>query len=192
MPRSNSDNSGPLRLFVAVYPPSDASERLAASASVEGLPAHRVVPSRQLHMTLHFIGEVWPNRLDATVESVERSAAGLRAFSLRASRIITLPERGPARLIAAETDAPPPLLELHDRLVHRLARSVKARERGRFLPHITLLRFAAPVDGVARSDTIPAVEFDVSDVHLVRSRLKATGAEHESIHRVKLQDTARR
>ena len=50
--------------------------------------------------------------LTAVTESVERSASGVKACTLTAGRLISLPNRGPARLVAVTTDAPPSILEI--------------------------------------------------------------------------------
>jgi RNA 2',3'-cyclic 3'-phosphodiesterase len=116
-------------------------------AQVERLalpPETRLTPAEQVHMTLQFIGDTPASEMEATMESVRRAAAVLPAFTLNLRRLMRLPERGPARLIAAETDAPPALLELQRRLASRLARNVRARAGDRFTPHMTLCRFAAP------------------------------------------------
>ena len=104
-----------LRVFVGIYPPSDGEGTQAAALleTLTGLtlPSHRIVPSEQLHLTVHFVGDVSSRDLDRTIESVARSAAGLESFSLCPLKLISLPTRGRARLIAIETDRPAQLLE---------------------------------------------------------------------------------
>lgn len=183
-----SERPRPLRLFVGAYPPPEVVERLHAALPRDELPAHRLVPAEQVHLTLQFIGDCPPGRsLDDVVESVRRSASGLAAFRLTPRRLITLPTRGPVRLVAAETDAPPPLLELKRRLVTRLAQP-GAKERRGFRPHLTLLRFARPARA-ERLDCVLADEtlsFEVDRVVLVRSTLHAGGARHAHLHEVTL------
>lgn len=173
--------AAPMRLFVALYPPEDA--RRAALRALQKLDPppdarHRACPLEQVHMTVHFIGDTAERELDRTLESVQRSAAGLAPFDLAPLRLVTLPERGRPRLIALETDAPPTLLEIQRRLVQRLARSPRARTGDRFRPHLTLCRFTAsanprPVDAPV---SLPA--FRISELVLMRSILRPTGAEH--------------
>src|SRR5687768_18549446 len=102
-----------LRLFVAAYPPRDIAQAMLDAMRALKLPSHRATVCEQLHMTLQFIGDTPARDLETTIESVERAAAGLSAFELAVRSLIQLPQRGPARLIAAETDAPATLLELH-------------------------------------------------------------------------------
>ncbi len=174
-PRSN------LRLFVAIYPPPEVIAKLLGSLESHDLPEHRTVPAEQVHMTLHFIGDVPTKQLDATIESVQRATAGISAFDLTVQRLITLGQRGQARLVAAETDRPPELLEIHRRLVTRLACSVRHNPSDRFRPHLTLCRFKKPTKGIALDSPLDAEPFRVRQVVLMKSTLRSDGAQHHEI-----------
>lgn len=166
------------RLFVAAYPPLEASENLLQQArAAADLPGRWTAPE-QLHLTLLFIGETDARQLASVSESVERACAGLRAFDLSPTRLRTLPERGEIRLLAVQTDAPPTLLELQRRLVHRLARPAQRARADTFLPHLTLVRF--PHDArVERLDRdLEAQAFRIDRVRLMESRLGQRGASH--------------
>jgi len=179
--------AGGLRLFVAAYPPAEWIECWRERLSALTLPPHRLTPPEQIHLTLHFLGDTPEAELETVVESVSRSCAGLAAAELRALRFLTLPTRGPARLVAVETDAPPSLLELQRRLAQRLARRPHARPGNRYLPHLTLCRFRTPgrvklaeealaplLDASSRA----AAPFPLREVKLVRSVLGSAGARH--------------
>lgn len=172
-----------LRLFVAVYPPLDVARAMVDA--VERLSiAGRMTPIEQVHMTVQFIGDTPAREMESVIESVARSAAGLERFVLTPRRLMSLPERGAARLIAAEMDAPAALLEMHRRLAHRLARNVRERAGDRFLAHMTLLRYKA---GGARVDAaLNAPGFEVREVSLMRSVLGPAGARHEVVREVLL------
>lgn len=172
---------GSLRLFVAVYPPTETASGLVRRLAGLDIPAHRATPTGQCHLTLQFIGDTAPARLSEVVESVERSAAGLEAFDLCPMRLVSLPHRGPARLVAAETDAPATLLELQRRLVHRLARRPRGRGEERFFPHLTLCRFRSPTRIEPIEVPIQAEAFRVDRVVLMESRLSPGGAEHREV-----------
>lgn len=79
MARSTKD----LRLFIAIYPPKEIARELLEWLGAFDLPPHRLTPIDQVHLTLQFIGDVTPGRLKETIESVERSAAGLDAFEMQ-------------------------------------------------------------------------------------------------------------
>lgn len=178
-----------LRVFIAIDPPEEIARALLDRTRALDLPGQpRLTPLHQVHMTLHFVGDTPASEMDATAESVRRAAAGVPAFSLELLRLITLPERGPARLVAAMTSAPPGLLEIQRRLVARLARKVRSRQGQRFTPHITLCRFASPrrftlAEGASRLDGA----FDVTAIRLMRSTLSQAGAVHHEVLRVELE-----
>ncbi len=148
----------------------------------------RLTPVEQTHLTLQFIGDTPAADLDATIESVQRAASGLRAFALNLQRLIALPERGAKRLLAAETDAPAALMELQKRLAVRLATNVRDKPGRDFRPHITLCRFASPIHGYG-VDASPAAmhgSFHVREISLMRSTLSNRGATHHVVERVAL------
>lgn len=174
-PRAN------LRMFVAAYPPQLLVASWLASLDALNLPAHKRTPADQVHMTLQFIGDVPAKEVDAVAESVERAAAGLEAFELRAAGLVTLPERGPARLIALETDAPATLLELHRRLVTRLAKEARPPHKERFRPHLTLCRFRSPQHRFRINREQAPAAFAVDQIRLMRSELGHEGAQHHEV-----------
>ncbi|MEZ5978342.1 MAG: RNA 2',3'-cyclic phosphodiesterase [Planctomycetota bacterium] len=181
-----SRRAGVARLFVAIYPPPDRVRALLDSLGRVELPDHRATPDEQVHMTVLFVGEVDASRLDGVKESVERAAAGVKPFDLRPLHLAPLPERGPARLVAAITDAPSPLLELHQRLVQRLA--VGKRKAATFLPHVTLCRLRTPADVDVATPLVDVEPFRVDTLHLMQSHLGPDGATHRGLARVPLDD----
>lgn len=146
----------------------------------------------QVHLTLLFLGRSAIRDLSQIEESIERSASGIPPFELVPDRLIALPERGPARVIAAQTPAPAALLELRRRLVRRLASASRREPNDRFVPHLTLARITPP----SRVTLAPPNEdqaaglssgaFPVTSIHLMESRLHPSGAEHNSVAEVRL------
>lgn len=174
-----------LRLFVCLYPPPDVAESLLCALAGLSLPEYREVAAEQVHLTLHFIGEIDSRQLDEVRESVERSARGLECFSLAITSLISLPQRGETRLVAARCVSHPTLEELHRRLVHRLARKKQGRED--FLPHMTLARLRVPTRMERMELPLDRVEFQVRAIHLVQSHLQTGGAIHRTIAEIALQ-----
>lgn len=170
-----------LRLFVAAYPPEDSARSMLRLMKRLELPDHRITPLEQVHLTIQFIGDITKKEVDDVVESVERSTAGLRAFQLAPQHLLTLPRRGPARLVAMETDGPPPLPELHRRLVTRLAHAVRSKLDDRFLPHFTLCRFRKPELLEPIRQAVDLDPFPVQRIVLMRSVLGPRGAAHHEV-----------
>lgn len=177
-----------MRLFVSIDPPAEVAQALARLAALADWPGARPTPADHIHLTCHFIGETSPRELDDVLESVARAAAGLRPFDLTLLSLATLPDAGPVRLVAALADRPPTLLELHRRLVQRLARRPRRPPEGDdFLPHLTLCRFVQPPPDPLRLPALPVpIAFRVEALAIKESRLKPGGAEHRVLRLVGL------
>lgn len=182
-----------MRLFVAAYPPRASASAWLDRATSLGLPG-RPTPVEQVHLTLQFIGDTPHHELDDVIESVARSVSGLRPVVLRVVRLMTLPEIGAARLLAAgpaptgdagrTLDTPPTLREMHRRLAQRLARRPRADAAESFTPHLTLWRFPAPIAGLTLDAARTALNDDpwtIDRVRLMRSILRPGGAVHAEI-----------
>lgn len=179
---------GVKRLFVAIYPSPQAAAWLAERAAALRVRA-RAVPPDQIHMTALFLGDTDDRQLPEVIESIRRSAAGIDPFSLTVLRLITLPQRGPARLIAAETDAPPGLVEIVRRLVTRLARPNQKESSRPYLPHLTLARFGGS-GGPRLEVEVPQADrptFGVSHLALMESHLRPDRAEHRLVERIGIE-----
>lgn len=182
--------SGPLRLFVAAYPPEGLCRVLLEKARLPDLMDARWTPPSQVHLTLQFIGDTEERDLPRVMESVDRACAGTPAFTLTFDRLRTFPAGGEPKLIAATTDAPALLLELHKRLAMRLARRESKRHDGRFQPHVTLCRFVRKTDRVNAG--LEPLRWTVDAVMLMASVLHPSGAEHRELTRVSLTPRADR
>lgn len=187
MPAMRRQVPEPVRLFVAVYPPLGLAREMAARAAAMDLPRHRATPTEQVHLTLQFIGEREPSEVAEVLESVRRSAAGLPAFTLETIRLMNLPQRGAARLVAAEFSSPAALLEIQRRLAHRLARNPRERSGDRFVPHMTLLRFGSVAPGVRVDSALALPAFEVREVLVMKSWLRPDRAVHAEVARVALE-----
>lgn len=176
-----------LRLFVCCDPPLDVARSLIDLADDDTVPGHPTDPAK-LHLTLLFLGDVDERQLDETIVSVERAASGIPPFALTPERLITLPDhsRTPPRLLAVTTDAPCALVELQSRLSHRLARP-NQRQRGRFLPHLTIKRFDHGERAGAIDRPVDFPPFAIDRVRLVSSTLRPTGAQHVTVREVPLR-----
>lgn len=130
-----------MRLFFALRPDPALGERLAALA--EQARRHcggRATPRASLHLTLAFLGEVPESRLDALIRLTE--AFPCPAGSWSADRYGSFPHGG---IVWLGSSRPcPPLESLHRDLWQALTPQGFAPPRRPFLPHVTLLRHAAP------------------------------------------------
>jgi len=133
---------GLLRLFFALWPDDEFRAALAAVAGgLRRVCGGRAVASRNLHMTLAFLGNVPAARLP----ELQVIAAGLAADSF----VLSLDCIGwwrAQRVVWAGTEKCPRDLEmLAAALAGRLQAGGFRTEARRFVPHVTLLRNAGKV-----------------------------------------------
>ena len=154
------------RIFFALWPGAEtraALQRAVRTVSIER-PA-RLVPVYNLHLTLHFIGNVSRE----TAQAVEASAFELkmdRVGHFRPPRVAWL---GPAT-------TPPALADLHAALASVLAPCGYRAERRRFTPHLT---FARKIDAAPPATKFIPVEWRLEDFVLLRSRIVDNGVQYE-------------
>ncbi len=175
-----------VRLFVAAYPPPETAVAMLAALGRLDLPPNRLVPSEQVHLTLHFIGETPTAKIDAITETVRHAARGMDSFALTPCQLIMLPNRPPVRLVAAETDRPAALMELHRRLVTRLARNPRHDAGNRYRPHLTLCRLHPAAKVAPIEVPLSVAPFIIESIVLVHSTLRPQGAHHETVRVIDL------
>ncbi len=161
------------RLFVAVWPPEDVLDRLAAleRPEVEGL---RWTTRDQWHVTLRFLGEAEVAPARAALAGVDLPAAravlgpGVDRFG---RRIVHVPVAGLGTVAGGVVGATAGLGQPPD-------------DRP-FHGHITLARVAdrSRVDLRPFTGRAVAAEWQVDAVCLVESRLSQKGARYEVLHR---------
>lgn len=169
------------RLFIALYPGESVARDLLAQVRAMRLARHRLVPMRQVHLTVRFLGETKAEVVESIALDLDRIARRTPPLRLRIERLITLP-RTRARLVAAETDLPPAL----ERLFEAAALLPGAPVRpGPPTPHLTLARFARGVRARPINQPIDPIPMPVDEVRVVRSELGPEGATHEPVRIVR-------
>ncbi len=125
------------RLFFALWPDDSARSALAPLARrVAGEGGGRPVPAMNLHLTLAFLGEVAPER----VEAARSAASGIHGerFELVLDRVGAFRRAGVGW--AGPARAPRALLELQSALDSALRAAGFTLEDRPFAPHLTLAR----------------------------------------------------
>lgn len=167
---------------MAAVPPRELRERLASFTAAVGCDGLRVLPAEQLHATVVFLGNVCEAAIAALAADMASVTARVPAFALEILNARPAPERRP-RMLWAALEASEPLTGL-SRSLHEAARHA-APDRARPLrgnPHITLARYRRPLPELEPME-LPLAEprFDVTELHLVRSRLSPKGARYETV-----------
>ena len=164
-----------MRLFFAAWPPAETAGALHTWAGgLEGRPVAR----ENIHLTLAFLGEADPQRAIAAA----KGARGARhALPLEEARF------WPHNQIiwAGPRETPPPLAALVESLKLELYRHQFILERRPFAAHVTLLRKAKAPEALP---ALPALDWPVEELLLVRSRNSPQGPVYEPIERFPLSE----
>jgi 2'-5' RNA ligase len=186
-----------MRLFVAVNLPDDL--RSALGRLVDRLPAGhgvRWVPPGNVHLTLRFLGEVSPDRVEEIETLLSAAAARHPAFTLTAQGVGAFPDLRRPRVVWVGIGPPESigtLDALHRDLEDGFADLGFGREGRPFRPHLTIGRVRDRrgrrrtfprgwIEGAA----FPAAPFSVDAIDLMESRLEPAGARYRRLHRALL------
>jgi 2'-5' RNA ligase len=172
-----------MRLFLGISLPDSLCD--AASGLQKGLPPGRLVPWDNFHLTLVFLGDA----TDAMTQELDLALDGMR-FALPEIKLCGLGQFGneAPRAIWIGVTPLPALEALHRRLANT-ARSVGFEvPRRRFVPHVTLTRFARnTVDPTAvarvfeKRGRVELPDFQPFALTLFRSHLRPEGPVYEPL-----------
>ena len=152
------------------------------------------VQPEQIHITLRFLGYIWPDEVEGVAEGVNRSVRDTRPFVLRGGRLACFPsvQRPRVLWLGVEEQA-----ESCSELQRRIQRATSgigepAEDRG-FVPHLTLARIThlersevAVLERVGKRPVEISTDWKVSEALLMQSHLSSAGARYEVLHRAPL------
>jgi len=180
------------RLFVALLPPATVRAELAALAR-RRLPV-RWVPEDNLHLTMRFIGETEPEKLEKFATSLAH--VRVEPFILPVEGLGVFPTRGPAKVLwAGVGHAHTRLFQLRKQVDDALLAVDGGLEMRNFHPHFTLGRLDEAVETkdlesfLARHTAFEAPPFRVSEFHLMASLPLGEARTYRSVQTFILQAT---
>ena len=138
------------RYFIALPLPDEARDRLV-SIQPPAVPGMRILAREELHLTLHFLGDVAANDIDAVMAAL--ATVRTNAFTIGLSGVGMFPSERHAKVLWAGVEANEDLTALHRSIGTVLADAIGFRPEERpYSPHITLARLdnPAPIDVVER------------------------------------------
>ncbi len=133
-----------MRTFLALDIDRGIQDRLAEfERKLAGCDAKgRLVAPENLHMTLHFLGDVAEDMMADVCEMVEAVAGEIEPFDFDVKGISCVPPGGRPRMIWAGVGDPTGrMASLHEALGEALGGLGLRREERGFKPHLTLIRF---------------------------------------------------
>jgi RNA 2',3'-cyclic 3'-phosphodiesterase len=130
------------RYFLAIPLPDEAKQALAA-VEAPATGGVRVVGRTDIHLTLHFLGELSQQARDAACKALAEIRSSSFEVSIRG--VGRFPAAGDAEVLWAGVETDPLLLKLHRSIGEALANAIGFQVEARpYLPHITLARLTAP------------------------------------------------
>jgi RNA 2',3'-cyclic 3'-phosphodiesterase len=179
-----------MRLFVALNLPKKERDRISRSARPlreAGFPV-RWVDSEQYHVTLKFLGDVHPDRVERVQGALEHAAAATPAFDVELGGFGAFPTLRRPRVLWLGADPSPALRCLKQDIEWALAECGFAREMRAFHPHITIGRSTTEGGGgIFRGldELVSGLEhrgrFTVGSVDLMSSQLTREGPRYSIV-----------
>lgn len=157
-----------MRLFIAILLSEAVRDGLVVAMRDLRLcfPNGCYTAPENLHLTLSFLGETAPERLDSVREAME--AVSVPPFRLRMEGIGSF-HREDGNIYWAGIEHSDTLLRLQKELDTALALRGFPVERRAFRPHLTLIRRAVPYSGAQEALSMPLLEMNVEKISLMRS-----------------------
>ncbi len=183
------------RSFVCIELPEEIKKKLAELQSrLRPLAKGSVSwPKPEgLHLTLKFLGDVDPGRLDAAADALLAGCAESHGFHVSLRGTGGFPDlRAPRVLWAGLSEPSGELKKLQLRMEQAFLANGFAAEERPFSPHLTIARVKAPreVAALARQWQDTVLEdlcFSVQEVVLMRSDLRPEGAAYTPLRRARL------
>ncbi len=184
-----------VRSFIAVFLDPATRARVAAfQERLAGTGADvKWVEPHNLHLTLKFLGDVEPTRLDEIGRALEAAASGTRQFELGIAGAGVFPNaRNPRVVWLGVREGREALLDLARRVEHAMEALGFPRDEKGFSPHLTIGRVRSPrnAQALVREATAvgaaPEASVRVARVELESSTLAPQGPTYSPVRVVEL------
>ncbi len=182
-----------MRLFVALEIPAAVRDNLAAQIKELRDLSTRVADKRprwvrpeNVHVTLKFIGEVSPAKLDG-IRGALSSIRSDTPIDLKFHGLSFFPNEQHPCVLWAGLDASANLTSLAGDIDGALESQCIARERRAFTPHLTLARIEPPGlheklrTAIQENRAREFGSFQTREFRLIESKLKPSGAEYTTL-----------
>ena len=189
-----------IRAFIAISVSKEIYGRLDAIIAdlTERLPDAplRWVPTRNIHLTIKFLGNVSESNMEVLKNTLQREISSNPSFEISVGRFGAFPSVNRPRVLWVGMEAPKQLFTIQAGVENLAARLGYPKEDRPFSPHLTLARVArnaSPQEVRSISQTVSGYEvgflgaFRVGEIHVYRSDLQRDGAVYTRLFSVGLQ-----
>ena len=171
-----------MRLFFALWPPAATITALVDWAGqAQAMTGGKVIRAEAIHLTLVFLGEVDDSRVGDAIRAGRRIRVKPDALPIEQAKVWS----HNSIVWVGPHQTPPALGSLAESLRAQLRTEGFTIEPRPFAAHVTLIRKARRA---ARLPPLPALEWPVRELTLVRSQLSGRGSSYEIIDRIGLVD----
>lgn len=178
-----------MRLFIAVKISDEIRAELAdfVDQFLQFPGKVKWVEPHNLHLTLKFLGETDPKRLDEVRNAATKAASGCGAFDISLSGCGAFPNiKAPRVFWVGILDDKKRLRSLAEGIDSNLAEYGFERESRPFSPHLTLGRVKEPTRMDSLKDAFALAKFPtqsqrVSAIYLIESHLKPSGPVYKDV-----------
>ena len=146
-----------------------------------------------MHLTLKFLGDLEEKIISKIERSLDMAVDGITTFTLSVSGVGIFPDmRRPRVIWIGLNEDGSNLIKLHKGVGEELRKIGFPAEERRFTPHITLGRLRSNKNKdrlfelIEEEKTAELGSFKVSEVHLIKSELRPSGAIYTELYSVML------
>jgi 2'-5' RNA ligase len=189
-------STGLTRTFVCLeLPASIRAQAESLQGRLAGLSEKiRWVNPTNLHLTLRFLGEISRSQVDTVCLAVRTAASHVDAFSIRLSGTGCFPSPRRPRAFWVAVATASDLTRLFEAVERELLSAGFPRETRPFSPHLTLGRVRVDKYSGRVGEALAGAEFDappflVTEVTVMKSDLKNSGAVYTPIAKVRLRNS---
>ena len=173
-----------MRLFIAIEIPEEIKDYLCKLQQeiTDSNNKIRLVDKSNMHLTLKFLGEVQPNKLDDIKANLKKIT--FKPFSVVLDSIGVFPSESYIRVVWVGLKPEEPVLELQNKIDESLKKLFKKEED--FKPHLTIARVKYIEDKKQFVDKLKRIKvdnkkIDVNNFKLVKSTLTPKGPVYEGL-----------
>jgi len=182
-----------VRLFIGIGLPPECRRAIAGALSPlrdKEVPVSWI-PERNLHLTLKFLGETPPGRVEELAGLMKEAAREIPPFGLRVEQAGGFPTLRSPRVLWIGIREPLELVrKLHENMENTLAAAGFPRDERPYHPHVTVGRVRgriAPGWGEAYVAAVSRLTIDtvsVNSYRLYESRLSPSGADYSVLSEI--------
>lgn len=167
------------RLFIAAPVPANLKAIFRQHQPSFTSEAVRFIPEANLHLTVHFLGEVPAEQVPAITQALQEVASSHLAFSLQLQCLEPGPKPKAPRLIWARFRPHPAFAGLCAAVFAQLA--IRSPDHADYIPHITVARFRKDAP---RPVHLPVLKLTEAQITLPVASLALWQSELQSPHPV--------